>query len=258
MNHKAHWITASILSALLQHATAAENDGEALQRVSGYHLVQLQGDDEVVLEFNKQSALNWSNPVFGTKNGGFFIWTHDARVAAVMKTYMTKNERWFEQVRSFSTRPIVARVSKDAAPFWQPPAAPDMQRLPESPKPAATATARLVQMKALHRSFTVNGKLASGPQALRPLPRQLYRYSADDVIDGALFAYVQGTGPDVLLILEAREVDGQSHWHYSIGSIGIFEVDVQRNGKTVWSEPRRTAQATDPTDLYDGRRLETE
>lgn len=71
----------------------------------------------------------------------------------------------------------------------------------------------------------------------------------------AMFAYVQGTGPDMLLILEARTDGEQSNWHYALGSIGIFEVEVRRNGMTVWSEPRRTAQSTKPTDIYDGRRL---
>ncbi len=231
-------------------------DSEALQRVRKYQLLEIEEDDEIPLEFSNQSALNWSNPVFGTTSGGFFLWTRDHRVAAVMKTYQTKNGRWFEQIRSFSNRPLVARQTPDAAPFWSPPSAGEMKQLEASPPPASTATARLVQMKALHRSFSVSGMLASGRQELRPLPRPLYRYNSEEGIDGAMFAYVQGTGPDMLLILEARMLEDQPQWYYSLGSVGIFEVEVQRGGVTVWTEPRRTAESTKPTDIYDGRRLD--
>ncbi len=251
-------IAVSILVISFQWAHGQDTsapDSEALQRVRKYQLLEIEGDDEIPLEFGNQSVLNWSNPVFGTTGGGFFLWTRDRRVAAVMKTYQTKNGRWFEQVRSFSNRPIVARQTPDAAPFWSPPAAGEMKRLEDSPTPASTATARLVQMKALHRSFSVSGQLASGRQELRPLPRHLYRYNSEEWIDGALFAYVQGTGPDMLLILEARMLGDTPHWYYALGSIGIFEVKVQRGGVTVWTEPRRTAQSTKPTDIYDGRGL---
>lgn len=230
--------------------------GEALARVKEYQLSQIDGAKEIPLQFVSQSALNWSNPVFGTTDGAFFLWTLEGRVAAVMKTYKTRNGRWFEQVRTFSSLPLVAREAAEAAPFWTPPSAAEMQRLEDSPKPASTAAARLVQMKALQRSFSASGQLLTGRQQLRPLPHPLYRYPADDDVDGAMFAYVQGTGPDVLLILEARLREDQPQWYYSLGSIGIFEVQVDRGAETVWTEPRRTAQATGATDIYDGRRLE--
>ena len=258
MNRTLSLIVISVIAMSFQMAASQETaspDSDAAQRVGKYRLVEVEGDDEFALQMIPQSAMNWSNPVFGTTSGGFFLWTRDGHVAAVMKTYKTKSDRWFEQMRSFSVHPIVARQTRDAAAFWSPPAAPEMKPLEGSPVPASTATARLIQMKALHRSFSVTGKLQSGRQELRPLPRPLYRYDSKTAFDGAMFAYVQGTSPDMLLILEARKTADQPRWYYSLGSIGIFEVEVQRNGVTVWSEERRTAQSTKPTDIYDGRRL---
>ena len=254
MNHHSEMMAVAIVAISFQwaHSQAKSTaDTAASERLSKYHLVEVEGDDEYVLQFSKRSILNWSNPVFGTTDGGFFIWTRDRRVAAVIKTYKTKKGRWVEQVRSFSDRPIVARQTPDADPFWSPPSAPEVKPLENSPSPASTATARLLQMKDLHRSFSVSGDLLAGRQELRPLPRPLYRYKSKEVIDGAMFAHVQGTGPDMLLILEAR--GEPPNWYYSLGAIGVFEVEVKRGGSIVWSEPRRTAPSTKPTEIYDGR-----
>ena len=146
--------------------------------------------------------------------------------------------------------------SKDGKVFWSPPATLEMKPLDDAPLPAVSPTARLSQMKLLHNTFTVTGKIEpQGQLSLRPLPTPIYRYQSDKIVDGAILAFVQGTGPDMILILEVREVDGKRQWFYELGSIGIFAVEVVRNGQTIWSEARRDTQSTKPTDIYDGRRL---
>ena len=242
-------------------AVAQDEPGmsEALRRLQGYRLTETSdGEKDVSLEMLPRSLLNWSNPVFGTTGGGLFLWVNGGRPAVLMKTYKTRNDRWFEQVRSFSTGRIVARESDDGEIFWSPAGgAQPMKPVPGAPVPAATEVSRLVQMKSLHRRFTVKGDIegAGGQQELRLYPRPLYRYKTDEVTDGALLAFTQGTGPDVILMMEARTSGDQPKWHYGLGSIGIFQVEVFYDGAPVWSEPRRTAAGTKPTDLYDGRRL---
>ena len=252
-------IAISLCQAAAGSAQEASDNLVAFQRVGGYSLVEIQEDQRPVdLELVQQSMLSWSNPVFGTTAGGLFLWVNDGRPAVVMKTYKTKNDRWFEQIRSLSTNRIIARESQDGAIFWSPDqGAEPMKRLPRSPRPAASEVSRLVQMKSLHRKFVAKGDIegAGGQQELRVYPRPLYRYKTDAVIDGAVLGFTQGTGPDVLLILEARQSEGEASWYYRLGSIGIFKVDVFYDGEPVWSEPRRTAANTKPTDLYDGRRL---
>jgi len=90
----------------------------------------------------------------------------------------------------------------------------EFKDVPKAPKPAKTPAERLRQMKAIAEGFkaTMTGWAAdnSDQEALRLLPRPLHRYdlaNAKDpdpkLVDGALFAYVQGTDPEVVLILEA-------------------------------------------------------
>src|SRR5207244_973071 len=99
--------------------------------------------------------------------------------------------------------------------IWSPQTAGvEFKYVPGSPKPARTPAERLRQMKAIAERFkaTMTGWQAdnSDQEALRLLPRPLYRYdltnakNADPkLLDGALFGYVMGTDPEVVLMLEA-------------------------------------------------------
>lgn len=264
-------LSAALFSVLFFSSSAPAQDPQT--RVSGYsiHVIDADGQSNK-LDSPKQSLLNWSNPVFGTTSGGLYLWTDSVdRPAAVMKTYKTRNGRWFEQIRSFSRYPMTARDSKGEV-FWSPERGSEpMKPLPNAPTAVENSARRLAQIKTQHRRFEVTGEIqgAGGWQDLRPYPTPLYRYGRrsdsndpvpeGDIIDGVLLGFMQGTGPDVLLMIEIRQVGGVPQWYYCVGSIGIFAIDVKLDGKSVWSEARRTAQNTRPTDLYDGRRLvETE
>ncbi|WP_182868550.1 hypothetical protein [Stieleria mannarensis] len=52
----------------------------------------------------------------------------------------------------------------------------------------------------------------------------------DFLLDSALFAYVSssGTDPEVFLLIEARDVDGQSPWTYSIARFTTREIWMSR------------------------------
>jgi hypothetical protein len=59
-------------------------------------------------------------------------------------------------------------------------------------------------------------------EPLRLLPSALYRYDIaagqeqqPDVLDGAMFAFVMGTDPESLLMIEARRTAEGDQWQYS-------------------------------------------
>ncbi|MEM9588387.1 MAG: hypothetical protein AAGA03_13975 [Planctomycetota bacterium] len=239
-------------------ATQVADESESLKRALQYLVESEQDGATVVLELARRSVFNWSNPVFGTTHGAVYLWTQGERPVVAMKTYRTKNGRWFEQWRSLSEERIRARPGKDASPFWRPMAtAEPMRPLPQVPTVPANDRQRLLQMKAIQRSLTIKADIvnAGGTQTLRPLPTPLFRYNTDSVVDGAVFAFAQEASPEVLLIVEARANEQTTRWYYRLASIGIVAVTAEIDGQSVWSEPRRTAQTTRPTDLYDGRRL---
>jgi hypothetical protein len=88
---------------------------------------------------------------------------------------------------------------------------------------------------------------------LRHLTQPLYRYAKEDgdILDGALFAFVEGNDPEVLLLLEAVSANGgKSHsWHFSMARMTGYRVSANLDGREVfsalpyWKNPRAV---TDP------------
>jgi hypothetical protein len=85
---------------------------------------------------------------------------------------------------------------------------------------------------------------------LRLLPQPLYRYerdvTADDktgLLDGALFAFAQGTDPQSLLLLEARRNGSKSEWMFAFARSASGALDARYRGQVVWSVPKYDFEA---------------
>src|SRR4029077_1341634 len=131
--------------------------------------------------------------------------------------------------------------------IWSPETAGvEFKDVPKAPRPAKTAPERLRQMKAIAEGFkaTMTGWAAdnSDQEALRLLPRPLYRYdltNAKDpdpkLVDGALFAYVQGTDPEVVLVLEAIGTAEKAEWQYAFARATSGGLEVKLGDEIVWT-----------------------
>ena len=88
-------------------------------------------------------------------------------------------------------------------------------------------------------------------EPLRMLPRELYRYQSKnpDLLDGAVFGFVQGTDPEVLLLLEAVREKSGPQWQYALSRRTCGEVTADFDGKTVWKAPVLVT-ANDPSKTY--------
>jgi hypothetical protein len=143
---------------------------------------------------------------------------------------------------SLSTVPFTARSAD--VPGWSPSAsAVTMQPLPDAPAPAATANRRLFQMKRLADQFSASQTVEGEHLELRLLPRPIDRYAppagepaagqpgTDRAADGAMFLFVAGRMPGVLLLIET---DGRT-WQYGIGRLSHpSALVVSRDGNVVW------------------------
>jgi hypothetical protein len=148
-------------------------------------------------------------------------------------------------------------VKRDEYHQWKPQAGLARKELSGAAPPAATAGARLLQMRRLAQEFTGHSLDRDGKRwQLRLLPTPLYRYPAakTGVVDGALFALMSsaGTDPEVLLLIEAKEVDGKRHWEYACGRFSDWELHVSRKDKEVFSSVPSDANTFfhDPLHLY--------
>ena len=114
-----------------------------------------------------------------------------------------------------------------------------MQPLVDAPPPAASAPERLRQMRAAAKLLRAEETNREGEVfQLRLLTQPIYRYveTSGDLVDGALFAYVQATDPDVLLLIEAlRDEKGAAFWQYGLARLNSIAMRVYRGEKHVWT-----------------------
>lgn len=198
-----------------------------------------QADSEVKLI--EKPILKYSDDTRLLHESSLWIWSSGGRPSAVLAVeYYPKDKRgprWLYEIASLSTERITAEHKSDLKWTAKEPGM-KLSAIERTEAPAEKATRRLAQMKAIQRRFTAHEKAAIGGRIeLRPLSSPLYRYSQEDagILDGSIFAFANGTNPEVLLVLEAQsEQAGASLWHYSLFQMTGAAVSVELDGKEVW------------------------
>jgi hypothetical protein len=240
-----------LTAGLLLHADKPD-DGLAKQMLPIYvkeiseYVMAVESDPNKKLELKKEPVFEWSNPVEqGLHQGVIFLWLRDGRPAALGGIFSHPVAGWkgrkvLHELLALDRDKLLVRRPSGALNEWKPQAGLARKEIPDAGTPAATRGARLVQMRRLAQQFTGH---STGNERqrweLRLLPTPLYRYPETNsgVIDGALFALTSsaGTDPEVLLLIEARQKDGNTRWEYACGRFGIISMYVQHKGKEVWS-----------------------
>lgn len=124
---------------------------------------------------------------------------------------------------------------------WNPPdSAVEIQPLPRGPVPSASAPQRLTQIKDLSRRFTATQEIEETDRTLvqlRRLPREIDRYQsgAAENSDGALFLFVNGRNPGLVLLIET---DG-TNWQFGVGRLSApSTLTLKLDDEVVWTQPR--------------------
>lgn len=183
----------------------------------------------------------------GVQEGAVFLWADGVgRPAVAAQIFLERTAtrpagKWVHEFTSLGTAPLV--VTRDGEPRWSPSAAGvEFQPVPGAPKPAATAAARLRQMRAIAAEFRAEDNFGDlGWGVLRMLVRPIARYGRAGAVpeDGALFAFVEGTDPEVFLFVEARPGTAGLEWQYALAPMTCFAVKATFQGREVWSLGRR-------------------
>src|SRR5262249_9471507 len=195
------------------------------------------------------------------QHGVVFLWLRNGRPATVGGIFSQKDaslpgRRVMHELHALDREKLLVSRPAGALNEWKPQAGLARKELPDAGAPAATAGARLAQMRRLAQGFTGHETDGEGKRDdLRLLPAPLYRYpvAEDGVVDGALFTLVstEGTDPEVWLLLEARKQGGNTRWEYACCRFSHRNLYVQYKDKEVWSSVR---SATD-TVLHDALHL---
>jgi hypothetical protein len=216
------------------------------------------GDDEGrAAKVSRDPILRYSNPGVGRVYGDVYLITLDGRPEAILSIY-----KWFTpytgfeaEMQSLSTSKL--RGHRDAREVWWPdrPGL-EMKDVPDGPMPAASTVDRMGQMRSIASNFA--GRLVDSrvgrtgeDQALRLLPKPLYRYEPRDSTprDGGLFGFVVGTDPEFFLLLETRETPQGWRWKYGLARMNSDPLQVTFKGKEVW-KAEKVANRHNPRGSY--------
>lgn len=203
---------------------------------------ELYPSDESSIPMKSRVVMRWANNIRGSADGLTMIWTRKGRPETVACIYPWRGNLYHE-FDSLSRGTLVARREGDQV--WQP-KEPGLKFLdiPDASSPADSKVKRLRQMKKLASQFssTMLGWRAdnSDREDLRLLPRPLYRYDskASDVLDGAVFAFTQGTDPESLLLIEAFQEAKKYKWQFAFVRRTSGALEGRFKGEIVWTAPK--------------------
>lgn len=194
-----------------------------------------------------QPALRWSNPTDGEVHGSVVFWTTDGCPEAAASIYQFFDRKQLNvELVSLSEFPLKAH--RNGRVRWTPKAGITFARLPVAPPGAESVERRQIQMRALARKFT--GALADRGDGttfsqLRLMARPLHIYeSPDGGRDGAVFALVNTTDSEILLIIESRRTEGERQWMYGAARMHFCRLQLKLEDKIVWEVPQAAPPGT--------------
>ena len=188
-------------------------------------------ESNAACKLREEPIIKWSNPVSGA-DGAVFVWTSDGRPVALAKCHLNnRNFYHIETLISISDNRL--RMSEAGQVSWEP-TEPGVKfaTLEDLGAPAATEPLRLAQMRRAVREFRFvdnwgeNGGTTKSEWELRLMPAPLLRYSSasEKIIDGALFAFAQGTNPEALVLVEAVESETGRVWRAAPSRLSGYQM----------------------------------
>jgi hypothetical protein len=207
-----------------------------------------------------QPVYRFQDPARRFSDGTVWAWGRDGRPVAFLTVAANERRgvrRWVCELTALSDERVSASVVDEAE--WKPPAGSgiDRQAVPEAAAPAADESGRLRQMKELARRlegfefYAAEGETQPQRYELRLLPLPIVRYADPDarLVDGAIFFFVYGNNPEIVLLIEARGASAaKAQWSYGFSRIAGAELRVMRGDQEIWSEPATTG--ADPRASY--------
>jgi hypothetical protein len=216
------------------------------------------------LQLEPESVLHWSNPVRGGEtNGSVFVWTYDGRAEAVgtIFSHLVRDDPGQKvtahSFQSLSQQPLAGQRPGRPGAWSLDGAGVSSQKIPGAPAPGRSRAARLAQMRELVRDFSATTTLEGVEQELRLLTQPLHRNekSTEDVLDGALFTFVTGTDPELMLVIEARAGAGADDptWHYAAGRFTDLTLKLRHKDVELWTHERGASRNGRPDPYISGR-----
>jgi hypothetical protein len=262
-------LRAFILLSLLIHAPrlaaqeAAADDAPSKQRmllmeqtIAGLGATSDAIASKSALKFAAKPLLRYSDPTRGTAQGNVLldatVWRlgESGRPTALvtLEIYRSSAEEAMlsYEFASLTSDRFSLRHQEHEKVAWNATGlAARMSPLSDAPLPAMTAAGRLIQMRQLARQFSARETLFGESIECRLLAQPIDRYSSPEtgLVDGAIFAFANGTNPELGLLLECDK----ERWSYGIVRLSAAGSTVVHSGREVASFPPGDFRTTSGT-----------
>ena len=211
---------------------------EELKRAAAEYRITLDSEPPRPLALKPEPVLRWTNPLRQTDDGAVFLWLSEGRPEVAASFYRHRRDEVFREdheFQSLATSPL--RATRGGVEVWSPPIAGiNLIPIPGAPAPGSTPGERTRQLRALAHEFKAFFDDPKNQSELRLLSKPVYRYESRraDVVDGALFAFVQATDPEVLLLIEARSKGNAQVWQYGFARMSMVDLRAEHKDQIVW------------------------
>jgi len=253
-------VVAFVAAGIVAHVTAAPLGQDPKERLATLTKLaasyRLTFGDKRVAKLDEAPAIRWSKPAGEIEDAALFFWTDDGRPVAASTFLWQKNVGLYHEFQSLTLGPL--KGERDGESVWatRKPGV-EFAPVPGAPAPAESRSKRQAQMKAMAEDFRTEAVKEPPFYAehsvykFRLLPKPLYRYAdpGHPEREGAIFAFVQDTDPEVLLILESRVHGGGTRWEFALAPMTGWQLKGWHKDREVWSVPNRHP-GHDPTQPY--------
>jgi hypothetical protein len=218
--------------------TESKRRVEFMKQELDHYSIAMADHREMPLSITPEAVLRYSNPVrTAFSDGAVFLWLNGDRPLAAAVLSIRNQGRVVREFTSLTKRPLECR--RDGVLAWSPRSGNLVdQLLANVPPPDASQARRLRQMRDIARQFRVVKKTDSDVE-LRLMPQPIYRFAdkRDGVIDGAVFAFVEATDPDFLLLVEGHDATAAvpAQWLYTLARMSSTPLEVELDGRQIWS-----------------------
>lgn len=238
--------TVGVLFAADEPAAESKTEVAGFVRQAGEYRIGVTSSapKRQALELIRKPILTWSNPVRNEARGAYFVWTLEGRplVVGTIMTHPLVRDRTQQVIRHEFHSLAASEVTADfeGKTVWETRAAGVTWTQLKMTPPDAEQGRRFRQMKALARNVKAQAVTGEETRRLRLLPNPLFRYkgASGTVVDGALFALVTGTDPEVLLLVEARQEDNGLKWYAACARQTSYELTADFPDGSTWSVPK--------------------
>ena len=262
------------LAAALGTPAWSQTETDDVAQVRRWHAVYRQRAGEFVVEERGETTVpltlvpiplqTWTNPIRGdTQHGTVHLWTTAGRPAVIGSVWSALDPKdrsrrnLCYEFHSLSAVPVSARLAEKR--WWSPQeAGVEWIALPDAPQPGSTRAARLRNLRDLAGEMraVIVGRDSMPDTDLRLLPQPLYRYPDDaaGAVDGALFAFVIATDPELFVVIELHrdETTGETAWRLAPARFTGDPLRLRRGERTIWENPQWEYRRDRPYDFLYG------